>query len=150
MIIGYISIFIEKVGMVCPETLYSRQIKFSLMLKNLATRKSAKSKKAGGKKGKYDLNRRNLNTTAAMMKAVAHPMRISIIELLDQKKEMNVTDIYGKLRLEQAVASHHLSILRRSGIVNTERNGKMIFYSVNHNRLTTLLQCVGMLLKDLD
>jgi DNA-binding transcriptional ArsR family regulator len=55
--------------------------------------------------------------------------------LLDEHQKMTVTEIYVKLRLEQSVASQHLAILRRAGIVSTSRDGKFIFYSVNYNRL---------------
>jgi len=48
---------------------------------------------------------------------------------------MTVTEIYVKLRLEQSVASQHLAILRRAGIVITTREGKFIFYTVDYNRL---------------
>jgi len=40
-----------------------------------------------------------------------------------------------KLRLEQSVASQHLAILRKAGVVLTERNGKFIFYSLDKGRL---------------
>jgi DNA-binding transcriptional ArsR family regulator len=39
------------------------------------------------------------------------------------------------MRLEQSVASQHLAILRRAGIVITQREGKFIYYAVNHKRL---------------
>ena len=45
---------------------------------------------------------------------------------------MTVTDIYVKLRLEQSVASQHLAILRKAGVVQTERDGKFIFYSLGY------------------
>ena len=48
---------------------------------------------------------------------------------------MTVTDIYIKLRLEQSVASQHLAILRRAGIVATDRQGKFIFYSLDKDRV---------------
>ena len=48
---------------------------------------------------------------------------------------MTVTDIYVKLRLEQSVASQHLAILRRAGVVVTQRQGKYIYYSLNKDRL---------------
>ncbi|HMW27776.1 MAG TPA: ArsR family transcriptional regulator, partial [Ferruginibacter sp.] len=37
--------------------------------------------------------------------------------------------------LEQSVASQHLAILRKAGIVSTEREGKFIYYMVNYKRL---------------
>jgi DNA-binding transcriptional ArsR family regulator len=51
--------------------------------------------------------------------------------------------MYGKLKLEQSVASQHLSILRKAGFVLTERQGKFIFYSVNYQRLKEVEQFVG-------
>ena len=48
---------------------------------------------------------------------------------------MTVTEIYVKLRLEQSVASQHLMILRKAGIVFTQREGKFIYYSINDKRV---------------
>jgi DNA-binding transcriptional ArsR family regulator len=47
-----------------------------------------------------------------------------------------------RLRLEQSVASQHLAILRKAGIVNTERDGKFIFYTVNYKRIDEISQFV--------
>jgi DNA-binding transcriptional ArsR family regulator len=58
---------------------------------------------------------------------------------------MTVTEIYVKLRLEQSVASQHLAILRRAGIVVTVREGKFIFYTVDYNRLEQVNQFVEQL-----
>jgi len=55
---------------------------------------------------------------------------------------MTVTDIYIKLRLEQSVASQHLAILRRAGVVITERQGKFIYYSLNNERLEQISKLV--------
>jgi DNA-binding transcriptional ArsR family regulator len=57
-----------------------------------------------------------------------------------------VTEIYVKLRLEQSVASQHLAILRRSNIVKTTREGKFIWYTVNHERLQDVNEFVTQLL----
>lgn len=58
------------------------------------------------------------------------------------KKKVTVTEIYVKLRLEQSVASQHLAILRRAGIVSTIREGKFIFYTVDYARLEQVNQFV--------
>jgi DNA-binding transcriptional ArsR family regulator len=55
---------------------------------------------------------------------------------------MTVTDIYIKLRLEQSVASQHLAILRRAGVVLTERQGKFIYYSLDNDRLVQISNLV--------
>ena len=76
-----------------------------------------------------------LRKAALVYRAVNHPLRQQMLKLLHQNKRMIVTDVYVKLRLEQSVASQHLAILRKAGFVSTERDGKKIYYSVNHQRL---------------
>ena len=70
-----------------------------------------------------------------ILRSINHKLRQQIIKLLDEHVKMTVTELYVKLRLEQSVASQHLAILRRAGIVSTTREGKFIFYSVNYSRL---------------
>lgn len=80
-----------------------------------------------------------------ILRSINHKLRQQIIKLLDDHQKMTVTEIYVKLRLEQSVASQHLAILRRAGIVSTSRDGKFIFYSVNYARLTEVVSFVETL-----
>ncbi len=79
------------------------------------------------------------------LRAIGHDLRKKIIELLNENESMNVTDIYVKLRIEQSVASQHLAILRRSGIVLTSRKGKFIYYTLNNKRLEEVSNLVQLL-----
>lgn len=81
------------------------------------------------------LNYSELRKAVIILRAVNHKLRQDIINLLEENEKMTVTDLYVKLRLEQSVASQHLAILRRAGVVNTERNGKFIYYYLNEERL---------------
>ena len=83
--------------------------------------------------------------TAAILRAVNHKLRQTILSLLNENQKMTVTEIYVKLRLEQSVASQHLAILRRAGIVTTIREGKFIFYLVDYARLEQVNQFVEQL-----
>src|SRR5450755_948456 len=87
----------------------------------------------------------HLKKAALILRALNHKLRQQIVRLLDEHKKMTVTEIYVKLRLEQSVASQHLAILRRAGIVSTSRDGKFIFYSVNYTRLAEVVQFVETL-----
>ena len=69
-------------------------------------------------------------------------MRKQIIKLLEEKDKLTVTEIYVKLRLEQSVASQHLAILRRAGIVVTDREGKFIYYSLNKQRINEITDLI--------
>ena len=81
------------------------------------------------------LDYKELRKAALVLRAINHTLRQRMIDLLDENKRMTVTEIYVKLRLEQSVASQHLAILRKVGVVQTERNGKFIFYSLDKSRL---------------
>ena len=80
-----------------------------------------------------------------ILRSINHKLRQQIIKLLDDHEKMTVTELYVKLRLEQSVASQHLAILRRAGIVSTTREGKFIYYSVNYTRLNDVVGFVKAL-----
>ena len=88
------------------------------------------------------LTAENLEKAAGMLKAIAHPVRISIIGCLEEGQVLYVTEIYRQLGIEQAAASHHLGILRDKGVLTSKREGKNIYYSLKHNTLKVLLSCV--------
>lgn len=73
-----------------------------------------------------------------ILRAINNKLRIKIIDMLNVKKELNVTQIYVALRIEQSVASQHLAILRKAEIVKTKREGKVISYSINYDRIDTI------------
>lgn len=88
-----------------------------------------------------------LKKAALIFRAINHKLRQQIIKFIHQNGRITVTQIYVKLRLEQSVASQHLAILRKAGFVTTERDGKFIFYSVNHDRLNEIHKVAYELLK---
>lgn len=96
------------------------------------------------KHGKKDilLDYAELRKAVLVLRAVNHKLRQRIIDLLEDGGSMTVTDIYIKLRLEQSVASQHLAILRRAGVVKTERQGKFIYYSLDKERLAQISRLV--------
>src|SRR5258708_39911615 len=64
-----------------------------------------------------------------IFQALAHPTRIAIIELL-QNGELSAGDLMGKLGMEQANVSQHLSVLRNKMIVANRKAANQVFYSV--------------------
>ncbi|CAN5221737.1 N/A [soil metagenome] len=83
-----------------------------------------------------------LKKAALVLRALNHKLRQQLLKLIEDEKKITVTEIYVRLRLEQSVASQHLAILRKAGIVNTERDGKFIFYTVNYKRIDEISQFV--------
>ena len=79
---------------------------------------------------KTHFNEAFLEDSTETLRAIAHPIRLAIIDLLFSNGEMNVTDIYTRLHIEQAIASHHLRILKNRNVVNVQRDGKNSLYSL--------------------
>ena len=93
------------------------------------------------KKAQIDIEK--LEKAASKLRAMAHPMRIAIVDLLTANKKLTVTEIYNKLSIEQATASHHLNILKNKGLLESKRDGKMILYSLKNDALTRLVDCIN-------
>lgn len=83
-----------------------------------------------------------LERTASSLKAIAHPIRLAIIDLLKDGRRMNVTQIYMTLGLEQAVASQHLSILKDKDILDSKRQGKHSYYFLKHPKVIEVLNLI--------
>mgnify|MGYP003574124521 FL=1 len=84
-----------------------------------------------------------LEMAASKLRAIAHPMRIAIIDLLNEKPKLSVTEIYSSLDIEQASASHHLNILKNKGVLVSKREGKKIYYSLKSVTLTEIIDCIN-------
>ncbi len=67
---------------------------------------------------------------AEIMKAVAHPDRLAILNLLCKKKskKLMVKTIYEELGLQQPIVSRHLNILKNAGVVKRLQEGQKTFY----------------------
>jgi len=61
-------------------------------------------------------------------------MRIKMIELLG-RKERRIDQLSDKLKINASSISHHLVVLRESGLLLTERRGKPAFHSINKKLL---------------
>lgn len=75
-------------------------------------------------------------------KALADDTRQRILEML-LECEMCVSDIVEAFDMTQPTISHHLGILRQFDLVTTRREGKQVYYSVNHDNVVA---CCGMLM----
>ena len=73
-----------------------------------------------------------LFVSTELMRAIAHPLRLKILEFIDQNTKIKVNSIYGHLHIEQSLTSQHLKILKSAGVVSAEKDGKYMFYSINY------------------
>lgn len=84
-----------------------------------------------------------LEKAANMLKAIAHPMRIAIINFLEDGKQLTVTELQEKVGIEQSTASHHLGILKDKGVLTSKRDGKNTYYSLKHETLSSIVECIS-------
>ena len=89
-----------------------------------------------------ELDIKQLEKAADRLSAIAHPLRIAIISLLEDHDTLSVTDIYMKLKISQPTASHHLAILKSKGILISNKEGKQIFYSLHYENILKTLESV--------
>ncbi len=84
-----------------------------------------------------------LEKVAFILKTIAHPLRISIINLLVENERVCVNDICEILGSEQSLTSHHLSQMKLSGILGKERQGKNIYYFLKLKEVVTVIDCMN-------
>ena len=71
---------------------------------------------------------------AEMCKVFSNPTRLEILNLI-RDKEMSVTELIVKTKLNQANISQHLSIMKSKDIVSSNRNGKNIYYKLANPKI---------------
>lgn len=94
-----------------------------------------------------DLYQNELRKAAIIFRAINHPLRQKILQLIHTKRKITVTELYKTLHLDQFVTSQHLAVLRRTCFVNTERKERFIFYSVNYERLNEVQRLSNQLIE---
>jgi DNA-binding transcriptional ArsR family regulator len=92
---------------------------------------------------KIRLEKSMLERTAYVLKCVAHPVRISIIDLLQQAERLTVTELQNILAIEQSLLSHHLTNMRDKGVVDMQREGKNVYYFLTNSSVTSIIDCIN-------
>ncbi|MBA3673857.1 MAG: helix-turn-helix transcriptional regulator [Chitinophagaceae bacterium] len=91
------------------------------------------------------INYYQVKKAALVLRSINHKLRQQIIKIINENNKLTVTEIYVKLMLEQSVASQHLAILRKAGIVSTKRESKFIYYTINKKRIAAIEDFVSKL-----
>ncbi|MHC4431980.1 MAG: ArsR/SmtB family transcription factor [Planctomycetota bacterium] len=87
------------------------------------------------------MDRKVAEHVAEVMKAVAHPVRLQIVELLETK-EMCVGDIVRAVGGKQAITSQQLNMMRDKGVLSSRRDGAKVYYRIENKNIIKLLRCI--------
>jgi len=80
-----------------------------------------------------------LQSSSEILRAIAHPIRIAIVDILKRNGKLSVTDIHENLGIEQAIASHHLRILKDKQVLESSREGKNTFYFLKSEQYSEII-----------
>jgi ArsR family transcriptional regulator len=87
---------------------------------------------------------------ARIVKALAHPTRLFIVDEL-AKGERCVCELTDMIGADTSTVSKHLSVLKSAGIVQDEKRGLMVYYTLRVPCIVNLFACVeGVLLANLE
>ena len=89
-----------------------------------------------------NLSIEDLARMAKVLKLLAHPYRLKIVDLLETEGPAPVHRLMEQLDLPQAVTSNHLKKMLRIGLVECQRRGKEVWYSLGDRRSLTILNCM--------
>jgi len=82
-----------------------------------------------------------LQTAAKILRALAHPLRLRIIEKL-KKRKYSVGELVTALDLPQAVVSKHLALLKNTGILTSKTDCNFRYYSIANSKVLDVLSCI--------
>lgn len=94
-----------------------------------------------------DVEKRKLEGTVEILKAIADPMRIRLLYEL-KKGESYVSSLVETVGEQFVGVSRHLRVLNIAGLVRRRKVGNKVFYSVNHNEIFEIIACAKKLLSD--
>ena len=89
-----------------------------------------------------EISKERLEKAAFILKAVAHPMRLAILEILRYRERMSVNEICEAIDCEQSLMSHHLINLKLKGILGSTKDGQNVYYWLKEKDVTKLISCI--------
>jgi len=91
--------------------------------------------------------KRALAAKTKVLKALAHPARLWMVEQLENG-ERCVCELVDGLGLDFSTVSKHLSVLKNAGVVDDDKRGKQVFYTLRCPCVLTFMHCVEAVLQN--
>jgi ArsR family transcriptional regulator len=84
---------------------------------------------------------------AKVLKALAHPARLKLVDVLAEHDEVCVCNLTETIGMDMSTVSRHLTQLKAAGIVDSEKRGQMVFYCLRVKCLKSLFGCIESVVK---
>jgi ArsR family transcriptional regulator len=88
------------------------------------------------------LSTEKLEKAAYILKTVAHPLRLGIVDILRNRDKVSVNEICQILDSEQSLTSHHLNNLRAGGLLGFVKEGKQVYYFLKFKEVSLIIDCI--------
>ena len=83
-----------------------------------------------------------LSLAAECLKALAHPSRLQIVQLLMTGKQYSVNELAEACGLTQPTTSDHLRLMQRCGFLRSQREGRTVYYEIMEQHLHDIMGCI--------
>lgn len=87
------------------------------------------------------IDQARIERAAEVLKTVAHPLRLRIVELLESG-EKSVNELRDLLGVTQPLTSQHLSQMRMRGVLGSRREGTLVYYSIANPDVVKVIHCI--------
>jgi len=91
--------------------------------------------------------RAKYETRTKVLKALAHPARLKLVDVLAEQDEVCVCELTEVIGMDMSTVSRHLSQLKNAGIVESDKRGQMVFYRLRVKCLKSLFSCIESVVK---
>lgn len=77
-----------------------------------------------------------------MLRVIAHPVRLAIVDLLTENEQMTVLELQEALNLEQAIASQQITLLEDKGVLISKKVGRNKYVSLRFPKMINIINCL--------
>ena len=95
-----------------------------------------------GNRTRRKIEATKLGKMADILKAISHPLRLEVLELLEENQPQSVGEILEQVNVEPSLLSHHLTKMKDKGILDSFRDGRNIYYQLAFKEITKIFDCM--------
>ncbi|HFA49842.1 MAG TPA: ArsR family transcriptional regulator [Bacteroidetes bacterium] len=94
------------------------------------------------KRSSRNIDAAKLEKMAHILKSISHPLRLEVLELLEEKEPQSVAEIREQIEVEQSLLSHHLTKMKDKGVLDSFREGRNIYYRRAFPEISKIFDCM--------